>query len=175
MPLVHRTGDLFALDLPALGHGVNCAGSMRGGIAVEFRRRWPQMHAEYRQRCARGDLRPGDVMSWAEDGFVVYNLATQERSGADARLDAVDRSVRAALADAEDRGLPAVGVPRLGAGIGGLEWADVVEVLTAAAQASPVDLVVAHRRSHTARQAPVQPPVLPRTRTDGGAPRSRAE
>jgi O-acetyl-ADP-ribose deacetylase (regulator of RNase III) len=138
-------GDLFTLDLPALGHGVNCVGSMRGGIAVEFRRRWPRMHAAYQDLCAAGDLQPGDVFPWVADDVVVYNLAIQQDSGADACLDAVDRSVRSTLLDAGTREIDALGVPRLGAGIGGLVWADVLDTLISAAADSPVDLVVVTR------------------------------
>ncbi|ABS05857.1 macro domain-containing protein [Kineococcus radiotolerans] len=145
MALKPVIGDLFDLGLPALGHGCNCVGSMRGGIAVEFRRRWPEMHAAYQALCAAGDLQPGEVFPWVAEDVVVYNLATQQQSGADARLDAVERSVRAALVDAETRRLGALGVPRLGAGIGGLVWAEVLDVLTAAVADSPVELVVVTR------------------------------
>jgi O-acetyl-ADP-ribose deacetylase (regulator of RNase III) len=140
VPLVHRTGDLFALGLPALAHGCNCAGSMRGGIAVEFARRWPAMHIEYRERCASGRFRLGDVFTWATDDVVVYNLATQQRGGADARLDAIETSIGAALRDAADRGVAALGVPRIGSGIGGLDRREVESVLAAAALESPVDV-----------------------------------
>jgi O-acetyl-ADP-ribose deacetylase (regulator of RNase III) len=35
-----------------------------------------------------------------------------------------------------------LGIPRIGAGLGGLEWTDVAEVLTRAADESAVELVV---------------------------------
>ncbi|MFD0482341.1 macro domain-containing protein [Kineococcus sp. GCM10028916] len=138
MPLIHRTGDLFDLALLALAHGCNCAGSMRGGIAVEFARRWPKMHAEYQERCATGWFRLGDVFTWSAE-IVVYNLATQQRGGADARLDAIGTSLRTALDDAADRGFTALGVPRIGSGIGGLSRREVESVL-AAAEDSAVEL-----------------------------------
>ena len=50
--------------------------------------------------------------------------------------------MRGALADAESLGLSALGVPKLGAGIGGLEWSDVRDVLREAGEASPVELTV---------------------------------
>ena len=118
---------------------------MSGGVAVEFRRRWPDMHAEYVRRCAAGELSLGDVFTWETPDVVIHNLATQRRPGADARLGAIASSVTDALADTERRGLPALGLPRLGAGIGGLNWADVEAVLREASAQSAVDLVVAVR------------------------------
>ncbi|WP_432546154.1 macro domain-containing protein [Kineococcus sp. SYSU DK004] len=145
MPVTHTVGDLFTLGLPALAHGCNTRGSMAGGIAREFERRWPAMARAYRRACEAGEYRLGDVLPWEEDGVVVYNLATQEDWGADARLEAVGSTVRAALADAAARGLPRLGVPRIGAGIGGLPWPDVRDVLDRAGQESPVELVVVSR------------------------------
>ena len=139
MPLVHRPGDLFDLGLPALAHGCNCTGSMRGGIAADFARRWPEMHAEYQDRCAGGRFRLGDVFTWSAE-IVVYNLATQRRGGADARLDAIGTSLRTALDDAAGRGFTALGVPRMGSGIGGLSRREVESVLAAAAEDSTVEL-----------------------------------
>ena len=146
--LEHVTGDLFDLALPALAHGCNCSGSMAGGIAVSFRAVDERMYREYAARCRDGTFRLGDVMPWElEDGRVVYNLATQQRPGRDARLDPIATSVAAMLVDAEARGLDRVGVPRLGAGIGGLDWPEVECVLVDAAAASRVTLVVVSRPS----------------------------
>lgn len=76
---------------------------------------------------------------------MVYNLATQQQPGADARLGAIATSVAAMLTDAEQHGLPEVGVPHLGAGIGGLLWPDVRQVLEEAGQANSVLLTVVAR------------------------------
>jgi hypothetical protein len=64
MPTAFVKGDLFgASGLGALAQGCNCAGAMGKGIAVEFRKRFPEMHAagrSDRRRCTpRGD--PTDV------------------------------------------------------------------------------------------------------------------
>lgn len=135
-------GDLFALDAPALGHGCNCQGAMGAGIAKEFKRRFPDMYAEYRLRCQTGRFQLGDVFVWTAPDLVVYNLATQPRPGPSADREAVRLSARAMLRDAEDRGLPTVGIPRIGAGLGGLRWSSVSAVLAEEARGSGVELVV---------------------------------
>ena len=87
------TGDLFAADLPALAHGCNCKGSMGAGIAREFRRRYPAMYQAYRARCAEGAFQLGDVMMWQEGEKTIFNLATQQRSGPPADLEAIERAL----------------------------------------------------------------------------------
>lgn len=144
--LTHIAGDLFEVGLSALGHGCNCRGSMAGGIAAQFRHRYPVMHGEYQRRCRAGLFVLGDAWAWtAPDGMVVYGLATQDRPGRHADLAAVRSSVTAMLVDAERRGLVAVGVPRLGAGIGGLSWPVVERTLDEVVADSPVRLVVVTR------------------------------
>lgn len=146
----YRTGDLLAQPLPAYAHGVNCAGLMGAGIAALFRHRWPAMYTEYRTRC-QGRLCLGDIHAWtAPDGTVVYNLATQPRPGACASLDAIRGAVTSCLADAGRRGLAAVGMPRIGAGIGGLAWPDVDAVIRQVA-CGPVRLVVVSLPTRAAR------------------------
>jgi O-acetyl-ADP-ribose deacetylase (regulator of RNase III) len=142
MPLEFRTGDLFAQGLPALAHGVNCRGGL-GGLALTFGRRWPALAAAYSEACAHGHLQLGGMLVFtADDGTVVYNLATQVRGGPDARLDAIDASLRTAVAHAQQHGITAIGLPRIGAGIGGLAWSDVLDVIEPIAEATPVLLVV---------------------------------
>lgn len=142
MTYTETTGDLFELGLSAIGHGCNTVGSMGAGIAREVRRRWPDCYRDYAELCRTGRFMIGGFHAWEGDGIVVYNLATQVRPGRDARLDAIRDAVAAALADAQARGLDRLGLPRIGAGIGGLDWSDVRRVLREVAADSPVELVV---------------------------------
>jgi O-acetyl-ADP-ribose deacetylase (regulator of RNase III) len=137
-----RVGDLFAADLPAIGHGCNCAGAMGRGIAVEFRRRWPEMFAEYKRRCAAGSFTLGEAFAWDAGDRVIFNLGTQQTWRAKAELWAVDAAVRKMIAWAESHAVPAIGLPRIGAGLGGLDWAVVARALEAASAGSGVRLVV---------------------------------
>lgn len=147
MTVEYRTGDLFTQGFTAYAHGVNCRGLMGAGIAREFRRRWPGMHNQYAYLCARYRLQLGEVFKWQRhdaeaDNTIIYSLATQDRPGRHASLDAVRQTVTWMVDDAEAHGVPEIGLPRIGAGIGGLAWSDVSAVLDDVAGASPVRLVV---------------------------------
>lgn len=143
MSFEHRTGDLFAQpDLSALAHGVNCLGAMGAGIAVLFRRRDEEMYRAYREVCETNRLLPGDVFFWQhDDGSWTYNLASQYYLGADARLNAIRESLTKAVAHAEDNGVSAIGLPRIGSDIGGLDWSDVRRVIEKVAETTPVHVV----------------------------------
>jgi O-acetyl-ADP-ribose deacetylase (regulator of RNase III) len=128
----------------AFGHGCNCEGVM-GGLAAKVEQRWPAMAADYRAACRAGTFTVGGVLPWLdrETDVWIYNLATQQHPGADARLDAIADSVRAALSHARENGIRTIYLPRIGAGIGGLDWDDVRATLELVdGEAEEVDLVV---------------------------------
>ncbi len=140
------TGSLLSVASAGdgIGHGCNCDGVM-GGLAGHVESRWPALAVDYRAACAAGKFRLGGVLPWLDlhSGVWIYNLATQQHAGADARLDAIDSSVRAAIEHARAHDVPTIYLPRIGAGIGGLDWRDVHATLDAIATANAdLELVV---------------------------------
>ena len=131
MPAVFIKGDLFATEgLTAYGHGCNCAGGMGAGVAIEFKRRWPTMFEEYAARCADGRFGLGDVFAWSEAGVTVYNLGTQLHWKKKAQLPALAVGLRKMVELAGHAGIERIGLPRIGAGLGGLDWTRVKKVIT---------------------------------------------
>lgn len=135
MPVEHRVGDLFGQpDVNAIGHGVNTKGVMGAGIAVLFRRKFPDMYKQYVLWCDTGLLKPGGCIPWeaAPDGFsgttFVFNIASQNEPGADATEAWLAAGLDAAIWQARKIGLTALAVPRIAAGIGGLTWDQVKAV-----------------------------------------------
>jgi O-acetyl-ADP-ribose deacetylase (regulator of RNase III) len=143
MPVQFVHGDLFAArELDALAHGCNCAGAMGKGIAVELHARFPAMYAEYKRRCAAGRFQLGDVFEWDEGPLTVYNLGTQKTWRTKAQLADVERALATMIEVAERRGIERIGLPRIGAGLGGLPWAQVKARIEALAAATAIELVV---------------------------------
>jgi O-acetyl-ADP-ribose deacetylase (regulator of RNase III) len=142
MSYTEVVGDLFDADADALAHGINCKGAMAAGIAAEFARRYPRMEKQYVERCQLDLIRPSSYFFWAGDRPLVYNLATQMFPGSDARLTWVKRSVDAMLTHARGVGIQSIAMPRIGCGIGGLQWEDVSMVIKELAESSPIDVNV---------------------------------
>lgn len=119
-------GDLLNAGLQAWGHGVNLDGVMGSGIAKQVKREYPEVFAEYQLGCHSGLLEPGGFqVVEADDGTFVYNLVSQIQQGPNAQYHLLFTSVVGALKDAEDKNLTEFGLPLIGCGIGGLDWARV--------------------------------------------------
>ena len=140
--LVHKEGNIFDTTARAIGHGVNTRGAMGAGIAVEFRKRFPNMYEMYREWCVVDALEPGDTMVWyeASSDLFVCNIASQDSPGPFARLEWLEDGVKIALEHLESVGVTTLALPRIGSGIGGLDQAAVEELLTRLAESSEVDI-----------------------------------
>lgn len=143
MPTTFVKGDLFNTPgIRAYAHGCNCAGAMDSGVAVAFKKRWPRMFEEYALRCADGRFHLGDVFVWNEGDETVYNIAIQEHWKKKSKLPALARGARKMVELAKHAGIERIGLPRIGAGLGGLDWPRVKIVLNEVGTETEVTLVV---------------------------------
>jgi len=133
MTVIYKTGDIFTTTQPAIGHGVNTKGVMGAGIAKTIRRTFPDVYETYRDLCHAGELKPGEVMpvfSAYPPHKWVFNIASQDVPGPSARYEWLEDGVRDAFQVLSDFGIEGIALPRIGAGIGGLDWARVEPFIT---------------------------------------------
>jgi O-acetyl-ADP-ribose deacetylase (regulator of RNase III) len=127
-------GDIFRLlGVTSYAHGCNCAGAMGKGIALQFKRKFHKMFLQYNSLCTSGNFKPGDIFPYEyTPGCYVYNLATQKHyaiHGQLAKLEHIRKSVSKMLEHASAHGVTDIALPKIGAGLGGLDWEDVKIVL----------------------------------------------
>lgn len=137
-------GDIFALPgVSCYAHGCNCAGAMGKGIALQFRKKYPDMYLQYKKKCKDGMFKLGDVFEYRLNDEHIFNLGTQKDWKTKATLDAIQDSVLKMLASATEQQISSIALPRIGAGLGELIWEDVKKVLEKAAIHFPnVTLIV---------------------------------
>lgn len=127
-------GDLFQnqYKVDSYAHGVNCQGFMGAGIAKEFRARYNQMYLEYKKMCLSipRELNTGEIYYWkSNDKPSVYNLATQDKTGRQAKLTHVEQCFVKMKEHADKNNVTSIAMPAIGSGIGGLRIESVKQVL----------------------------------------------
>jgi O-acetyl-ADP-ribose deacetylase (regulator of RNase III)/uncharacterized protein YwgA len=116
-------GDLFESKAQTLINTVNCVGIMGKGIALEFKKRFPEMYEDYVRRCAVGDVKLGQpylfrrlIEPW------IINFPTKDHWRSVARIHDILEGLKYLRDHYREWGITSVAVPPLGCGEGQLEW-----------------------------------------------------
>lgn len=118
-------GDLLAADEPVIAHGCNIVGVMGAGIARQIAERYPLLHNCYTNECHEHRFKTGDSLAVSTNGRWVFNLATQNSPGPFARYEWIGQAFAAMFGQMRGLGLKRVAIPKIGCGIGGLDWTGV--------------------------------------------------
>ncbi len=142
MPATFAKGDLFGTPgLRAYALAGNARGTMDQGVAVAFKKRWPELATELSTRAATG-LALGDVVTFSEGAETVYVLILQDDEAKKAKLASLTKAVNRLVELASQSGITQVGLFRPGAGKAGLEWLRVKRILQEIGGRTAVTLVV---------------------------------
>lgn len=128
MNIDYRTGDLLAADAEALVNTVNCKGVMGKGIALQFKKAFPDNFKDYSIACERNEVRPGQM--FVTERLVgspryIINFPTKRHWRAKSRLSDVESGLTALADQIRKREIRSIAMPALGCGHGGLEWEKV--------------------------------------------------
>lgn len=142
----YATGNLIEAGVEALVNTVNTVGVMGKGVALQFRRAFPENYEAYAAACRRGEVELGTMLVWEShllaDPRLIINFPTKGHWRARSRL----RSIEEGLADLRrvllERDVRSVALPALGCGLGGLRWEDVRPRIEEALGDLPIRVVV---------------------------------
>ncbi len=134
----YKTGDVLAQEAEALVNAVNCVGVMGRGIALQFKRAFPENFAAYAARCKHGEMRPGRVFVFETNGLAspryVINFPTKRHWRDKSRIADIESGLQALVEEIRVRNIRSVAIPALGSGLGGLDWPAVRDRIQAALQ-----------------------------------------
>lgn len=126
-------GNLLEADVDALVNTVNTVGVMGKGIALQFKRAYPQMYKDYASACKRGEVHLGKMHVWptgqmAGPRFII-NFPTKGHWKSRSRLPDIQTGLLDLVRVVDEQGITSIAVPPLGCGHGGLNWAQVEPVI----------------------------------------------
>jgi len=124
-------GDIMLTRAMAIAHGVATHDPMNRGMARKLHERFPTMVEAYKEWCQETNPQPGEIWLWGDpDKLLVINLITHEGDTEDDRPGrpqkiAVNRSFRALNKLVVDEHIKSISMPKIGTGVGGLDWHEV--------------------------------------------------
>lgn len=112
---------------------VNCVGVMGKGLALHFKKRYPDIMTPYLEACSTGKLVPGKVQiltRMLKPNFIV-NFPTKDDWRNKSNLDYIRTGLDSFLSclEKEQEKIKSIGIPALGCGLGDLKWEEVRSIL----------------------------------------------
>ncbi len=138
-----RQGNLLEEHTEALVNTVNTVGVMGKGVALQFKRRYPENYRAYVAACKAGEVRVGQMfvteLPAALQGTPRYiiNFPTKQHWRGDARLEYIQAGLNTLTQLVRERGIRSIALPALGCGNGGLQWSEVRPLIEQAFTALP--------------------------------------
>ena len=84
------SGDVLKSSAQTLVNTVNCVGVMGKGIALAFKRRYPDMFKDYVARCDRGEVELGRPYLYRASDHWIVNSPTKKHWRAVSRLSDIE-------------------------------------------------------------------------------------
>ena len=132
--IVFKKGNIFDSDCQTLVNTVNRNGVMGKGLALQFKKRYPEMFDEYRLACKMKQIHiGGDIMVW--DYVDLYKpkkilcFATKEDWWNPSKLVWIERGLKMFVNTYKAFGITSIAWPKLGCTNGKLDWENEVKPL----------------------------------------------
>jgi O-acetyl-ADP-ribose deacetylase (regulator of RNase III) len=141
------SGNILQAKVDALVNPVNTAGVMGKGLALQFKKAFPANYKAYERAAKAKQLEVGKMFVFeAGDTAVpryIVNFPTKAHWRGASKLDYIETGLRDLVHVVGERKMRSIAIPPLGAGLGGLAWADVRPLIVSAlAELEDVDVLV---------------------------------
>jgi O-acetyl-ADP-ribose deacetylase (regulator of RNase III) len=132
----YKSGDILKDESEALVNTVNCVGVMGRGIALQFKKAYPENFKAYAKACQQGEVQPGRMFVFETGRLTapryLINFPTKRHWRGKSRMEDIEAGLEALATLIQDKGIRSIAIPPLGSGLGGLDWAEVKSLIEGA-------------------------------------------
>lgn len=126
-------GNLLEAGVEALVNTVNTVGVMGKGIALQFKRAFPENFREYKSACKRNELKVGQMFVH-ETGAIgnpqlIINFPTKKHWKSQSKIEDIVAGLESLHQLIIERNIKSIALPPLGCGNGGLDWSVVYPII----------------------------------------------
>lgn len=145
--ITYKTGDIFREKADAIVNTVNCVGVMGRGIALQFKKRFPENFKIYETACKRKEVVPGKMFVHETGSMFgpqyVINFPTKRHWRGASRIEDIESGLQDLAEVIAMLNIKSIALPPLGCGLGGLDWHEVrARIESTLSQLSNVEIIV---------------------------------
>lgn len=140
-------GDLFESQAQTLANPTNCMGVMGKGLALEFKKRYPLMFEDYRERHKAKKLKIGVPYVYRESIPWILNFPTKEGWRSPSKIEYISNGLQLLVDYYKEWGIKSLACPALGCGLGGLDFKEVWTIMEFyfKQMSIPIEVIVTER------------------------------
>ncbi len=135
----YKSSDILKENAEALVNTVNCVGVMGRGIALQFKKVFPENFKAYAVACKHDKVRPGRMFVYETGQLTnpryIINFPTKRHWRGKSRMEDIESGLEALAEIIRQYNIRSIALPPLGSGLGGLDWAEVKPRIESALQA----------------------------------------
>ncbi|MBQ7522725.1 MAG: macro domain-containing protein [Clostridia bacterium] len=140
--LTYLKGDLLSSPAQVQVNTVNTAGVMGKGIALQFKKKYPEMFIVYQRVCEKQQLDTGELYLWKSPEKWVLMFPTKKHWRNPSRMEYIESGLQKFVDNYEKFGIESIAFPKLGCGNGGLEWSVVKPVMEKYLRPLPINIYI---------------------------------
>lgn len=126
MPIEYLEGDILRAKTQVVVNTVNCEGIMGKGLALQFKKNFPDMFTEYKKKCKEGKISIGKLDLYKSPfRYWILNFPTKDRWRKASKLDYIEKGLIEFTNKYREWSITSIAFPKLGCQQGGLNWVDV--------------------------------------------------
>ncbi len=130
----YKEGNLFDTDAQVLVNTVNTVGVMGKGIALQFKKNFPDNFKLYKKACETEQIKIGELFLTEEESLVfgkkiILNFPTKTDWKKPSEYDYIEQGLKDLVKLISEKKFTSVAIPPLGSGQGGLEWKKVKSIM----------------------------------------------
>ena len=134
--IMFKQGDLLVEDAEAIVNTVNCVGVMGRGIALQFKKQFPDNYTYYETACKSNAVVPGKMLIFETNSLMnpryIINFPTKRHWRDASRIEDIETGLTDLVKNVQELGINSIAVPPLGCGLGGLKWNEVRPLMESA-------------------------------------------
>lgn len=123
--------DILQAKTEVIVTSVTTAGAMAQGLSAQVAKAFPEVEEEYRQALEQGYLDIGKVWAVQPQGaqYIVVLFPTSREVSRRSDIKYIEEGLKALKEVVQGHGWQSIAMPKLGTGVGGLEWEQVKELI----------------------------------------------
>ena len=123
---VVKHGNLLEMDVDALVNTVNCDGYMGKGIALQFKKAFPENFNAYSKACRSKQVKSGKMFVFQNKSLLnpkyIINFPTKLHWREKSKIEDIEAGLIALSEEIRRLEIRSIAIPPLGCGLGGLDW-----------------------------------------------------